>query len=141
MPAPIDGNYLKLSGRDELDIRWIGGAENHAWDVEIFQTFGITTDANNTLLEMDINNGRNNTHVIIILLERDGSSNDFAFQTKIDGEGWQRFSVPLNRFQDLNDFIVDPSKIKTIKVQLIDADNSKELLEVNVDNIRFVEIS
>ena len=91
---------------------------------------------------MDVNNnGRENTHIILVLLENDGSTNDFAFQTKLDGEGWQRLSIPLNRFQDLNDFIVDPTKVKTIKVQLIDADNSQEQLEVNVDNIRFVEIS
>ncbi|MEM1120201.1 MAG: glycan-binding surface protein [Bacteroidota bacterium] len=142
VPAPIDGNYLKLSGTDELGISWIGGAENHTWDVEQFQTFGITANANNTLLEMDVhNNGRDNTHVILILLEKDGSPNDFAFQTKLDEDGWQRLSIPLNRFQDLNDFIVDPTKVKTVKIQLIDADNSQEKLEVNVDNIRFVEIS
>lgn len=142
VPTPIDGNYLKLSGKDELGIRWIGGIENHTWDVEQFQTFGITANANNTLLEMDVhNNGRKNTHIILVLLEKDGSTNDFAFQTKLDGEGWQRLSIPLNRFQDLNDFIVDPTKVKTVKIQLIDADNSQEKLEVNVDNIRFVEIS
>ena len=142
IPAPIDGNYLKLSGRDDLGILWIGGAENHTWDVDQFQTFGITADANNTLLEMDVNNnGRTNTHIILVLLENDGSTNDFAFQTELDKEGWQRLSIPLNRFQDLNDFIVDPTKVKTVKIQLIDADNSQETLEVNVDNIRFVEIS
>ena len=78
--------------------------------------------------------------MIIVLLEKDGSSNDFTTQVKVDWEGWQRFSVPLNRLQDLNDFVVDPTKIKTIKVQLIDANDSNEKLEVNVDNIRFVEI-
>jgi len=140
VPEPIDGNYLKLSGQDDLNISWIGGVENHTWDTDQFETFGITTDANNTLLEMDINNnGRKNTNMILILLEKDGSPNDFALTTKVDWNGWQRFSVPLNRFQDLNGFTVDPSKIKTLKVQLIDADDSNEKLEVNVDNIQFVE--
>ena len=141
VPEPIDGNYLKISGRDDLNISWIGGAENHTWDVEQFQTFGITTDANNTLIEMDINNnGRKKTNMILILLEKDGSSNDFAVTVKVDWNGWQNFSLPLNRFQDLNDFVVDPTKVKTLKIQLIDADDSNEKLEVNVDNIRFVEI-
>ena len=141
IPEPIAGNYLKISGTDDLNISWIGGAENHTWDVEQFQTFGIMTDANNTLIEMDVhNNGRKNTNMILVLLEKDGSPNDFALTVKVDWTGWQRFSVPLNRFQDLNDFVVDPAKVKTIKIQLIDADDSNEKLEVNVDNIRFVEI-
>ncbi len=141
VPEPINGNYLKISGKDDLNISWIGGAENHTWDVEQFQTFGITTDANNTLVEMDIhNNGRKKTNMILVLLEKDGSPNDFALTVKVDWDGWQRFSVPLNRFQDLNDFIVDPTKVKTLKIQLIDADDTNEQLEVNVDNIRFVEI-
>jgi len=141
VPEPIDGNYLKISGQDDLNISWIGGAENHTWDIEQFQTFGIATDANNTLIEMDINNnGRKKTNMILILLEKDGSPNDFALTVKVDWNGWQNFSVPLNRFQDLNDFGVDPTKIKTLKIQLIDADDSNEKLEVNVDNIRFVEI-
>lgn len=140
-PAPINGNYLKLSGKDDLGISWIGGAENHSWDTDQFQTFGITTDANNTLVEMDIhNNGRKNTNVILVLLERDGSTNDFTHQIKVDWEGWERISIPLNRFQDLNGFIVDPTKVRTIKIHLIDADDSNESLEVNVDNIRFMEI-
>ena len=141
IPEPIDGSYLKISGKDDLNISWIGGAENHTWDVEQFQTFGITTDANNTLIEMDIhNNGRKKTNMILVLLEKDGSPNDFALTVKVDWTGWQKFSVPLNRFQDLNDFVVDPTKIKTVKIQLIDADDSNEKLEVNVDNIRFIEI-
>lgn len=141
VPEPISGNYLKLSGRDDLNISWIGGAENHTWDVEQFQTFGITTNANNTILEMDIhNNGRENTNIILVLLEKDGSTNDFTTEVKIDWVGWDRISIPLNRFLDLNDFIVDPTKVKTIKIHLIDADDSNEKLEVNVDNIRFLEI-
>lgn len=141
VPDPINGNYLKLSGKDDLNISWIGGAENHTWDVMEFETFGITTDANNTLIEMDLNNnGRTNTNIILVLLEKDGSVNDFTAQVKVDWEGWKRFSLPLNRFQDLNDFVVDPAKVKTIKIQLIDADDSNEKLEINVDNLRFVEI-
>jgi len=141
VPEPIDGNYLKISGQDDLNISWIGGAENHTWDVEQFQTFGITTGANNTLIEMDINNnGRKKTNIILVLLEKDGSPNDFALTTKVDWNGWEKISLPLIRFQDLNGFTVDPAKIKTLKIQLIDADDSNEKLEVNVDNIRFVEI-
>ncbi len=140
-PAPIDGNFLKLSGRDELGINWIGGAENNSFDAENFPNFGISTDISNTLLELDINNnGRDETHIILVLLERDGSRNDFTAQIKVDWNGWEKISLPLNRFQDLNGFSIDPAKIKTLKIHLIDADSSGETLEVNVDNIRFLEL-
>ena len=140
-PAPIDGNYLKLSGRDELGIGWIGGAENHTWDTDVFETFQITTDNSNTLFEMDVHsNGRDHTHVLIVLLEKDGSRNDFTHQIKVSGSGWKHISLPLNRFKDLNDVLIDPAKIKTIKIRLNNVEDSNLPLEVNVDNIRFVEI-
>ncbi|MEM6700110.1 MAG: glycan-binding surface protein [Bacteroidota bacterium] len=140
-PDPIDGNFLKVSGRDDLGIGWIGGAENNSFDVETFPNFGIQTSLNNTLLELDINNnGRKNTNVILVMLERDGSRNDFTHQFKVDWDGWETYSVPLNRFNDLNGVPIDPEKIRTIKIHLIDAEASGQTLEANVDNIRFTEI-
>lgn len=141
-PAPIDGNFLKLSGQDDLNISWIGGAQsNFGFPGDEFQNFGISTSANNTLLEMDLhNNGRDNTHIILILLEDDGSPNDFTHEIHVDWDGWERISVPLNRFTDLNGFIIDPEKVKLLKIHLIDNDDSNTMLEVDVDNIRFVEI-
>lgn len=138
-PLPIDGNYLKVSGKDDLGIGWIGGPENNAADG--FESYGITTTPNNTLFEMDIhNNGRLNTHVILILKEKDGSFNDFTHTIPIDKEGWRRISLPLNRFTDLDNVIVDPSKINIIKIHLVDENDSDEILEVNIDNLRFTEI-
>lgn len=140
-PEPIDGNFLKISGDDELGIQWIGGVENHAWDVDDFENFGIRSSINNTLLEMDVNtNGSENTNVIFIFRERDGSANDFTHEIKIDGEGWQQISIPLGRFTDLNGITVDPAKIMTLKIHLIDSDDSGEQLELNVDNIIFQEL-
>lgn len=140
-PDPVDGNFLKVSGRDDLGIGWIGGAENNSFDQEVFPNFGIQTSLNNTLLELDINNnGRKKTNVILVMLERDGSRNDFTHQFKVDWDGWKTYSVPLNRFNDLNGVPIDPAKIRTIKIHLIDAEASGETLEVNVDNIKFTEI-
>ena len=140
-PEPFNGNFLKLSGTDDLNTVWLGGVENNAQDVAVFDNFGITSDGNNTLLEMEMNsNGSEVTHIILVLLERDGSSNDFTHTFKIDWEGWRKVSFPLNRFKDLNEVTIDPQKIKTIKIHLNNADNSNALLEANVDNIRFVEI-
>ncbi|MEN0002763.1 MAG: glycan-binding surface protein [Bacteroidota bacterium] len=141
-PEPLDGNYLKLTGADDLGITWIGGAQSDfGFPGDTFTTFGLTTDINNTLLEMDIhNNGRTNTHLILILLEHEGLNTDFVYNLHVDWEGWQRISVPLNRFANFEDILVDPTKVKLLKLHLTDNDDSNTLLEVNVDNIRFVEI-
>jgi len=141
-PAPIDGNFLKLSGRDDLGISWIGGAQTYfGFPGDDFQTFGITSDRNNTLLELEVNNnGRDDTHIILILNEKDGSFNDFTEEIHVDWDGWKTISLPLNRFQDLNGEIVDPQKVRALKIHLIDEGDSNKILEVNVDNIRFVEL-
>ncbi|MCI4671090.1 MAG: IPT/TIG domain-containing protein [Bacteroidia bacterium] len=141
-PAPFEGNYLKLSGSDDLDILWIGGAQNHfGFPGDEFETYGIRTTASNTLLELDVhNNGRDNTHIILILREKDGSINDFTFQLQINGDGWNHLSIPLTRFKDLNGAIVDPQKVNLLKIHLIDADKSGSALEVNVDNLKFLEL-
>lgn len=141
-PAPVDGKFLKLSGSDVLDIGWIGGTQtNYGFPGDTFTDFGITTDLSNTLIEMDIhNNGRDNTHIILILLENDGSPNDFTTNIHVDWNGWEKISIPLSRFEDLNGIPIDPAKVRTLKIHLIDEEDSNEPLEVNVDNIRFVEI-
>jgi len=128
-PDPFDGNFLKLSGTAPLNDTWIGGTQNN---------YGAMGD---DLLEMEIhNNGQNNSNMILILLEKDGSSNDFAEEIEIDWEGWRTVSIPLNRFADFNDFIVDPAKVRILKMHLNDSGETGEMLEVNIDNIRFVEI-
>jgi len=140
-PDPINNNFLKLSGKDDLDISWVGGTENNSQDVMVFDNFGITGNAANTLLEMDINNnGKKKTKLILILLERDGSPNDFTQTIDIDWNGWDKISIPLNRFEDLDGFIIDPLKIKTLKMHLTDDDPSNPPLEANIDNIEFIEI-
>jgi len=140
-PDPIDGNFIKLTGADDFNIGWIGGCENHSWDTAEFDNFGITTTNNNTLFEMDVNvNGNEHTHIIIIFLERDGSPNDFTHQIKVTGEEWETISLPLNRFKDLNEILVDPAKIRTVKIHLNNIDGVSSDLEVNVDNMKFIEI-
>ncbi|WNJ19693.1 IPT/TIG domain-containing protein [Pontibacter sp. G13] len=141
-PEPVSGNFLKISGSDDLGINWIGGAQNHfGFPGDEFETFGIQTAANNTLLELDVhNNGRDQTHLILILQEKDGSPNDFAYQIPVDWDGWKRVSVPLNRFKDLNDVIIDPAKVRVVKMHLIDEAQSGGKLEVNVDNLQFIEL-
>ena len=141
-PDPIDGNFLKLSGTDDLGISWIGGAQSYfGFPGDDFETFNIRTDASNTLLELDMNNnGNDNTHIILIMQEKDGSPNDFTYEIPIDWDGWKHVSYPLNRFKDLNDVIIDPAKVRVLKIHLIDVDDSNTLLEVNVDNLKFLEL-
>ncbi len=140
-PAPIDGNFLKITGVDPGSI-WIGGTENHSNDVDNFENFGIESDINNTFLEFDINNnGAKDTHIIIVLGERNGSPNDFTETLHIDGDGWQNYRLPLNRFTDLDGVPVDPSKIRVVKLHLFNELGVQGQLEVNIDNLKFIQIN
>ncbi len=140
-PEPIDNNFLKISGTDPGTI-WVGGAENHSWDADVFDVFPIESDINNTFLEVDVNsNGRDKTHLIIVLAERAGSPNDFTQTIHLDKDGWQKLSIPLNRFKDLDGFTVDPQKIRAVKLHLWNELSSNQSLEVNVDNLKFVQIN
>ena len=140
-PDPIDGNYLHISGTDALGIEWIGGFENPSSDPG-FDVFAITAEERaKVLLTFDVhNNGRTATHLLLALKERDGSNNDFAHNVAVSGEGWQRFEIPLTRFEDLDGNQVDLTKIKTLKLHLIDTNETGEPLEANIDNVRFVQI-
>jgi hypothetical protein len=140
-PEPLNNNFLKISGTD-IGTIWIGGTENHAWDTDVFDVYPIESDINNTFLEMDLNsNGKEDTHLIIVLTERNGSINDFTQTIQLDSEGWERVSIPLNRFTDLEGFTIDPQKIKTVKLHLWNELGSTQSLEANIDNLKFVQIN
>ena len=140
-PEPIDGNYLHITGTDALSIEWVGGFENPSNDPE-FDVFQITAEARSkVLLTFDINtNGRTDTHLLLALKERDGSNNDFAHNVAVPGNGWQELAIPLTRFEDLAGNQVDLTKIKTLKLHLIDTNETGNPLEANIDNVRFVQI-
>ena len=140
-PAPIDNNFLKISGTDPGTI-WIGGTENHSWDSDVFDVFPISSDINNTFLDVDVNNnGRDNTHLIIVLAERGGSPNDFTQTIHLDSDDWNHLSIPLSRFADLDGFTIDPQKIRAVKLHLWNELGTNQSLEVNVDNLKFVQIN
>jgi len=140
-PEPIDNNFLKISGTDEGTV-WVGGTENHSWDANIFDVFPIESDINNTFLDLDVNsNGQEDTHLIIVLVERGGSTNDFTQTIHLDKDGWDHLSIPLNRFADLDGFTIDPQKIRAVKLHLWNELGSFQKLEANVDNLKFVQIN
>ncbi len=140
-PEPIEGDFLKISGKDPGTV-WIGGAENHSWDVDIFDVFPIESDINNTFLDVDLNNnGKDKTYLIIVLVERNGSTNDFTQTVHIDWDGWEHVSIPLNRFKDIDGFTIDPQKIRAVKLHLFNEASTNQSLEVNVDNLKFVQIN
>jgi len=131
-------NYLRLSGTDPGSI-WVGGTETNQDGIE---NFGITSNLNNTFIEMAVNNnGRDHTHLIIIVKEKDGSFNDFQLTEPIDWDGWQDLRIPLNRFKDLNGAPPDPTKINTVKLHLYNELGSTQPLEVNIDNLKFIQVN
>ena len=141
-PDPFDGsNFLKVSGTDPGTI-WIGGTESHSNDPMVFDVFDVKSDINNTFVDLDINNnGADKTHLIIVLAERNGSPNDFSETIAVDWDGWEHVSLPLNRFKDVDGAFIDPQKIRTIKLHLFNELQTNQSLEVNVDNLKFVQIN
>jgi len=139
-PEPIDGNFLKLSGFDTGAI-WVGGAESHSNDPNVFEVFDIESNINDTFVEMDLNsNGKDDTHLIIVLAERNGSINDFTETVAIDWEGWSKVRIPLNRFFDIDGANPDPQKLRTIKMHLYNELGSSQKMEANIDNLKFIQI-
>lgn len=141
-PDSFDGtNFMKVSGTDPGSI-WIGGVESHSNDLMEFDVFDIGSDINNTFIDLEINNnGFDKTHVIIVLAERNGSPNDFSETIAVDWDGWEHVSLPLNRFKDVDGAFVDPQKIRTVKLHLFNELQANEDLEINVDNLKFVQIN
>ena len=140
-PNPIDGDFLKISGKDPGTV-WVGGAENHSWDTEVFDVFPISSDINNTFLDVDLNsNGQDKTYLIIVLVERGGSNNDFTQTILVDWDGWDNLSIPINRFKDIDGKTIDPQKIRAVKLHLFNESLTSQTLEINVDNLKFVQIN
>lgn len=138
MTGGPSGNYLKISGTDPGSI-WVGGTESNQDGIE---NFGVVSDLNNTFLEMDIsNNGKDKTHLIFIVKEKNGSFNDFQITEHIDWEGWRKITIPLNRFKDINGAPPDPTKLNLIKLHLYNELGSSQSLEVNLDNINLIQVN
>jgi len=139
-PEATSGNFLKLTGTDTGGV-WIGGTESHSNAMgDTFDVFEIDSDINNTYVEFDLNsNGRKDTHVIIVLAERNGSTNDFTQTIPVDWEGWKTVNIPLNRFADIDNALPNPQKLRTIKFHLYNQANSSLPLEINLDNLKFIE--
>ena len=140
-PDPINENFLKISGTDPGTV-WIGGTENHSWDSNVFDVFPILSDIDNTFIELDVNNnGRDKTHLIIVLVERGGSPNDFTQTVHIDWDDWDQIRIPLNRFKDIDGFTIDPQKIRAVKLHLYNEEATLQKLEANIDNLKFIQIN
>jgi hypothetical protein len=140
-PNPVSGNFLKLTGKD-IGSQWIGGTENHSNDVNVFKTFDINSDINNTFIEMDLNsNSSTKTHLIVVMAERDGSPNDFTYTTQIEWSGWKKIRIPLNRFKDVSGVTINPKKIKAVKLHLYNELKTAAKLEANIDNLKFILIN
>lgn len=140
-PEPISDNFLKISGRDDLNIGFIGSVTSPTFDQDVFDNFGIRTSLSNTLFRMDVNNnGFDDTRMIIVLKERNGSPNDFSREILLDDNGWQAIELPLTRFQDIDGNLIDPVKVMSVRFILFDSEDTNNQFEANIDNIRFAEI-
>jgi len=138
LPAPLDGNFLQVSGTDDLGTTWLGGPKSPGGNS--VETFEITTNVISTFLEMDVNsNGRSGTWLLLVLREKDGSSSDFTARVQLDDAGWNAISLPLVRFKDASGIVVDPQKVNQIKFHIEDRDATGQKIEANIDNVELAE--
>lgn len=139
-PEGISGSFMKISSKESTPI-WIGGTEHPSFNPDEFDTYDINSDLNNTFLEFDAtNNGQNLTVVSIILKQRNGSPFDFSANIEIENDSWTKYSLPLNRFKDIDGLTIDPQDIKLVKLHLVNPDNETDNMEINIDNLKFVEV-
>jgi Surface glycan-binding protein B xyloglucan binding domain/IPT/TIG domain len=143
-PDPISGNFLKINNASAADW-WVGGTENWDWDTDKFLNFGIkNTNPETVGIKFDLNsNGATQTVISVILAERNGKAKDFSKSVKVDWAGWKTVTLRLSDFaydgNGANLEKVDPSKVKSFKIHLIEGVVGKRS-EANFDNIRFVEL-
>ncbi len=140
-PTPTSKNFLKLSGKDP-GTTWIGGTETNVNDPAVFTTFDIKSKIDDTFIEFDINNnGAVQTYVIVVMTEKGGSPNDFSYTLKVDGIGWKKEKLILSRFKDVGGLFINPQKIKNVKFHLYNTAKTTKKLEVNIDNLKFIQIN
>lgn len=139
LPAPVDGNFMQLSGTAASATAFLGGARSPGGSA--IDSFGITTiDPGNVFLELDVNsNGRTQTTLVLTLAQQNGSIFDFTTRIVLDDAGWNRVSIPLVRFTSSAGNVVKPQKVNQIKFLIEDPDNTGQRVEANIDNVAFVE--
>ena len=137
-PAPIDGDYLKMSGiRSGSTTSFVGFIQTSP----LLDSFDIDATVANAFIELDLNSaGRANSYLTVALREQDGRIGDFSTNIKLeDAAGWNTVRVPLVRFRNSNNFVVTPGKVNVVKFILQDLDNTGRRVEANIDNVKFVE--
>ena len=134
-PAPIDGNFLQLSGRNTGGGNFIGFVRSptnlDSFDIEVQQ-------ADQAFLEFDVNSGgRANSYLTIILREQ--GSGDFTSTIELDDEeGWQTIRQPMVRFRNSGNFVVTPGAINAVGFALLDEERTGRFVQANIDNVRLV---
>ena len=135
-PEPIDGQFLKLSGR-RTSADLLGGLAIPRTG----EPLGIVTPNLRTLVTFDVHNGgRDNTFLKVILTDSDGI--DYDLQTRgirLEEEGWVRVAEPFTRFTNAG-APVDPAKVIGVRFFLFDDSGTGEPMEANIDNVAIAEI-
>jgi len=140
VPEGASKGFIKVKANGGVPI-WIGGTEHASFNQDEFDVYEIDSDLNNTFLEFDgHNNGKDITKLTLILRERNGSLNDFTATIDIEEDSWTTYSLPLNRFKDIDGLTINPQDIKVVKLHIVNPENETDDMELNIDNLKFVEV-
>lgn len=147
-PAPISGNFLKMSGRPTNSSGIIGLVETPA---SIRDTFDISAPLNRSFIELDINTSGVGGGVLrLAFRELTGAENPNgrpgAFTNDIPlpaTSGWKTVRLPLVQFTQPNRGPVTPGFINRIQFVLVGDTGpngtERNRAQVSIDNVNFVE--
>ena len=136
-PAPLNGQYLKLSGRRTSDPL-LGGIRIPA----LGDPFGISGVPLNTVITFDVHNGGRTESFLQVVLT-DTNRVDYELDTRgilLEETGWNFRSIPLSRFTNLQGAPVSPGSVRGVSFFLFDDSPEAVLMEANIDNVRFAEV-
>ena len=147
-PTPIDGNFLKMSGRPTNSSGIIGLIETSSAQSD---TFDISAPLNRSFIEMDVNSSGVAGGILRVSFRElagdanpEGRTRPFTNDIRLpETRGWKTIRLPLVQFTQTNGGPVNPGFINRIQFVLVGDTGpngtERNRAQVAIDNVNFVE--
>jgi hypothetical protein len=139
-PDPIKGNFIKATNTKGSSGKGYVGFST--WDWDNWKGFGLSGSPSKIALRFDLNsNGATKTNMFVGF-DDTASGGNWKANVLVDWTGWKTVTVKLS---DMGIWYGTTSAIvpvSTLKRFIFGFDNYKDInSEVNIDNVRFVEVN
>jgi hypothetical protein len=138
-PDPIKGNFLKATNSTGKSGKGYVGFST--WDWDNWKGFGLKDDISKVGIRFDLNsNGATKTDMFVAFDDFNGGN--WKANVKVDWVGWKTVTVKLSDLSIWYGTTQAKPKIGDLKRFIFGFDNYKDInSEVNLDNVRFVEVN